>query len=286
MIRLILSICLLLLTGAATNHAAAQMARERAANQPADELFWSPSITILPSTTTLKRGNLDFVIHHAFGPVSSGIRNLFGLDAAANIRFGLDYGLTDAIMIGVGRSRFNKVVDLRVKARVLRRGGWQIAGLYAAGVETPEDGRDLVDRMSYHASTLIGKRLSERMVVQLAPGFSRFVYAPDELRPATNELLISQNNHWSVGAAGRYEMRDNVSLTAEYLAVLGERTDGTHDVLSVGVDLETGGHVFQMFFTSTQWITPQHAIAWSRSPISDLDFGWGFNVHRVFGTGR
>ncbi|MDE2996302.1 MAG: DUF5777 family beta-barrel protein [Bacteroidota bacterium] len=286
MIRLVLSICLLLLTGAATNHAAAQMARKRAANQPADELFWSPSITILPSTTTLRRGNLDFVIQHAFGPVSSGIRNLFGLDAAANIRFGLDYGLTDAIMIGVGRSRFNKVVDLRVKARVLRQSGWQIAGLYAAGVETPEDGRDLADRMSYHASALIGKRLSERMVVQLAPGLSRFVYAPDELRPATNELLISQNNHWSVGAAGRYEMQDNVSLTAEYLAVLGERTDGTHDVLSVGVDLETGGHVFQMFFTSTQWITPQHAIAWSRSPVSDLDFGWGFNVHRVFGTGR
>ena len=286
MIRLVLSICLLLITGAATNHAAAQMARKRAANQPADELFWSPSITILPSTTTLRRGNLDFVIQHAFGPVSSGIRNLFGLDAAANIRFGLDYGLTDAIMIGVGRSRFNKVVDLRVKARVLRQSGWQIAGLYAAGVETPEDGRDLADRMSYHASALIGKRLSERMVVQLAPGLSRFVYAPDELRPATNELLISQNNHWSVGAAGRYEMQDNVSLTAEYLAVLGERTDGTHDVLSVGVDLETGGHVFQMFFTSTQWITPQHAIAWSRSPVSDLDFGWGFNVHRVFGTGR
>ena len=286
MIRLVLSICLLLLTGAATNHAAAQMARKRAANQPADELFWSPSITILPSTTTLRRGNLDFVIQHAFGPVSSGIRNLFGLDAAANIRFGLDYGLTDAIMIGVGRARFNKVVDLRVKARVLRQSGWQIAGLYAAGVETPEDGRDLADRMSYHASALIGKRLSERMVVQLAPGLSRFVYAPDELRPATNELLISQNNHWSVGAAGRYEMQDNVSLTAEYLAVLGERTDGTHDVLSVGVDLETGGHVFQMFFTSTQWITPQHAIAWSRSPVSDLDFGWGFNVHRVFGTGR
>lgn len=284
--RLVPLACLLLLAGVTALPVSGQMARERAANQPADELFWSPSITILPSTTTLDKGNIDFVIHHAFGPVSSGIRNLFGLDAAANIRFGLDYGLTDAIMIGVGRSRFNKVVDLRVKARVLRRSGWQIAWLYNAGVETPEDGRDLVDRMSYHASTLIGKRVNESFVVQIAPGFSRFVFAPDEWRPATNELLISQNNHWSVGAAGRYEIRDNVSLTAEYLAVLGERTNGTHDVLSIGVDLETGGHVFQMFFTSTQWITPQHAIAWSRSPISDLDFGWGFNVHRVFGTGR
>jgi hypothetical protein len=262
------------------------MNRERATVQPATELFWSPSVIILPSTTSLAKGDLDFTIHHAFGPVSSGIKNLFGLDAAANIRFGLDYGITNDIMVGIGRSRFNKVVDARLKARLMGRGHTQASLFYNAAVETTEDGRDLVDRMSYHAAVIVGHQVTPRLALQIMPGFSRFVFAPDAIQPASGELWISENNHWSVGTAARYTLRSNMALTGEYLAVVGERTDETANVLSLGIDIETGGHVFQMFFTSSQWITPQHAVAWSRSPISDGDFGWGFNVHRVFGTAR
>lgn len=275
----------LLLIVALTLPAQAQMARERAASQPVEELFWSPSVVILPSTTQLEAGDLDFTIYHAFGPVSSGFNNLFGLDAAANIRFGWDYGVTDQVMVGLGRSRFNKIWDARVKARLLTKPGWQLGALYNVALETPEDGREAVDRLSYHASALLGAKLSDSFVVQIAPAFSRFVFAPDELDPAGG-VRISQNNHYSIGTAVRYELKANVSLTGEYVARVGEITDDTSNVLSVGVDIETGGHVFQMFFTSSQWATPQHAVAWSRTPPGDMDFGWGFNVHRVFGTGR
>lgn len=263
----------------------AQMARERAAEQPAEELFWSPSIVVLPSTTQLGKGDLDFTIYHAFGPVSSGFNNLFGLDAAANIRFGLDYGIADRVMFGVGRSRFNKVWDARLKARLAEVSGWQVGAFYSVALETPEDGRDTVDRLAYHGSLLAAGNVSDRLVVHVAPAFTRFVFAPDEL-DLPNGVLISQNNHYSIGTAVRYEVKSNVSLAGEYLARLGETTDGTSNVLSFGVDIETGGHVFQMFFTSSQWTTPHHAIAWSRTPRGDMDFGWGFNVHRVFGTGR
>lgn len=265
--------------------ASAQMQRTRAAQQPADELFWSHSIIVLPSTTQLEKGDLDFTIHHTFGPVSSGVDDLFGLDLAANIRFGLDYGVTDKIMVGVGRSRFNKTVDFRAKSRLLERDGWQVAGYYNAAAETTDDGRELADRMSYHGSVLIGKRVTDQLVVQWAPGFSRFVYAPDQ-NVFGEGLQISQNNHLSLGTAVRYEARENVSFIAELITRLGDVSGGTYNVGSFGVDLETGGHVFQMFFTSSQWITPQHVAAWSRTPMSDGDFGWGFNVHRVFGTGR
>lgn len=270
-----------LLASAVAIPASGQMDRTRSAVQPDAELFWSPSVISLPSTTQLEKGDLDFTIHHTFGPVSSGLNNLFGLDAAANIRFGLDVGLTDAVMIGLGRSRFNKVVDARIKARVLSSSDTQVALYYNAAVETLEDGRDLVDRMSYHASVIAGRQLTDRLTLQVAPGFSRFVYAPDEVQPS-GDVWVSLNNHYSVGTAFRYEIEPRMSLTGEYLAVLGERTDETTNVLALGVDLEAGGHVFQMFFTTSQWITPQHVVAWSRSPVSDGDFGWGFNVHRVF----
>jgi len=262
-----------------------QMQRTRSATQPADELFWAHSIIILPSTTQLGAGDLDFTIHHTFGPLSSGIEDLFGLDLAANIRFGLDYGVTDKIMVGLGRSRFNKTVDARIKARLLEQDGWQVAGYYNAAAETTEDGRDFADRMSYHGSLLVGRRISDDLVIQIAPGFSRFVFAPDQDVFGEGHQ-ISQNNHFSIGSAARYEWRDNVSLIGEMITRVGDVSEGTYNVASVGMDLETGGHVFQMFVTSSQWITPQHAAAWSRTPISDGDFGWGFNVHRVFGTGR
>ena len=265
--------------------ASAQMQRTRSAQQPVDELFWSHAIIVLPSTTQLGKGDLDFTIHHTFGPVSSGLNDLFGLDLAANIRFGLDYGVTDQVMVGVGRSRFDKILDFRAKANLLQRDGWQVAGYYNAAAETTEDGRDLADRMSYHGSVLIGKRVTDQLTIQLAPGFSRFVYAPDQ-DVFGQGIQTSLNNHYSLGTAVRYEARENVSFIAEMITRVGDVSGGTYNVGSFGVDLETGGHVFQMFFTSSQWITPQHAVAWSRTPMADGDFGWGFNVHRVFGTGR
>lgn len=261
-----------------------QMDRQRAVAQPV-EFFWSPSVILLPSTTSLKPGDLDFTIHHTFGPVSGGMSTLFGLDDAANIRFGLDYGVTPWAMVGIGRSRFNKTVDVRAKARIWNKERMQASLFYNAAAETLEDGRELADRMSYHASALVAHRVTDALVIQLAPGFNRFVYAPDEAQ-LDGSVWRSLNNHWSLGSALHYELKDNVAVTGEYLAVLGDRSDETTNVFSIGVDIETGGHVFQMFFSSTQWITPQHAVAWSRKPVSDMDFGWGFNVHRVFGTGR
>lgn len=280
--RALVLVFLIILLGAIP--ARAQMDRQRSVPQP-DELFWSPAVILLPSTTALKQGDLDFTIHHTFGPVSGGVSTLFGLDDAANIRFGLDYGLTPWAMVGIGRSRFNKTVDFRAKARVLNKGHMQASLYYNAAAETLEDGRDLVDRMSYHTSALIAHRVTEDLVIQLSPGFTRFVYAPDEAQ-LDGSVWRGLNNHWSLGSAVHYELRDNVAVTGEYLAVIGDRSDETTNALSVGVDIETGGHVFQMFFSSTQWITPQHAVAWSRNPVSDMDFGWGFNVHRVFGTRR
>jgi len=86
----------------------------------------------------------------------------------------------------------------------------------------------------------------------------------------------------SLGLAGQYVVTPWMSVMAEYIPVLGSRSDGTSDALSMGIDLETGGHIFQMYFTSTQWIAPQYAVSKSREQFFDGDFGFGFTLHRVF----
>jgi len=110
-----------MLTLCFASEAFAQMPRERAdPGGPVEEVFWAPTVVLTNSVTNLPQGNLNFTIMHSFGIATDGVQDLFGLDGAANIRFGLDYGVFDRLSVGVGRSRFDKLYDARFKANVLR----------------------------------------------------------------------------------------------------------------------------------------------------------------------
>jgi len=262
--------------------ASAQMPRERVLSaQPAEELFWAPSVIIQPSSTQINRGNLDFTIQHAFGLLSGGVKSLYGLDDPANIRFGLDYGVNDRIAVGVGRSRYNKTFDWRTK--VLLRGSSQLKvnAFSNVAIETVEDGRDLDQRLSYYTGLILSRKISGRLFVQVMPAWSHFnlVEINDFLDGSIEE---ESNDHMVLGVAMRYQHSNRVSVLVDYLPVFGDRSDNTNNVLSFGLDLEAGGHVFQMFFSTTQWITPQHAVSKSKRSITSRDFGFGFNVHRRF----
>jgi hypothetical protein len=101
-------------------------------------------------------------------------------------------------------------------------------------------------------------------------------------RGADGEILEDENNHFALGLAARFVMSRRLALLVEYLPVIGARSDGTTDALSVGLNIETGGHVFQLFFTTSQWFTDQHVIARNEENFLDGDFRFGFNVNRVF----
>jgi len=266
------------------SEAFAQMPRERSTKSVvAEELFWAPSIVLLPSVTQLDTGNLDFTIQHAFGPVSGGIESLYGLDNSANIRFGFDYGVRDWLSVGVGRSKYDKVYDARLKARLMSGDLTHVSLFLDGAAETVKDGRSFEHRLSYFSGILLARKLSENVSLQLMPAYSHFnLVEKNEL--FNGDIEEEQNDHVVIGVALRFEANDRASFLIEYLPVIGDRSDKTTDVLSVSVDLEAGGHVFQVFVTSTQWITPQHAVSRSRDDFFDGDFGFGFNVHRVFGT--
>ncbi len=266
-----------------TSMAFGQMKRERTA-QIAPELFLSGAVITLPSVTQLPASNMNFTIQHAFGPISDGVKELFGLDASANIRFGLDYGLTDHVSIGIGRSRFDKVYDVRVKAKVATFGGSSptIVSLFGnVGIDSQDNGADFSDRGSSYLSVLLAHAINEKVSLQVSPAWSHFNLAKENsvfgggVEKEAADLV-------TIGIASRYMITEQVSVLAEYIPVIGTRSDGSENAFSVGVDLEAGGHVFQMFLTSTQWIVPQYVASKSRNNFFEGDLGFGFNIHRVF----
>ena len=266
--------------------ASAQMPRVRAIDKlPAEEIFWAPTIINTASVTNLDRRNLNFTIMHVFGIATNGVTDLFGLDGAANIRFGLDYGVTDWLSVGVGRSRYDKLVDGRFKLNVLkqRRGGSPLAIAVRAsgGIATVKNGLDAVGKMNYLASALIARKIGRRVSLQLTPMYSHFNTVFRSL-DANDSIINERNDHVAVSVGARLLITQQVALTAEFTPVIGDRSDGTTDAMAIGVDLETGGHVFQLFLTTSQWLTEQHMIARNFDDAFDGDIRLGFNVNRVF----
>lgn len=251
-----------------------------------DELFWAPSIVTLPTVTNVYPGNLNFTIHHSFGLVSGGVEELFGLDGAANIRFGFDYGVTENLSIGVGRERFDKVYDGRAKWNVFHqttdgRIPFELAVAGDVGVTTLKNGLSFTDRLNYGAALLIARKVNDAVSIQVSPLVSHFNVVYRDLDRFGNPVE-RQNTHVAIGIGARWKVRARMALSVEYVPVVGARSDNTSDALSVGVDLNTFGHVFQMFFTSTQWMTMQHSAARNHDQFWDGDFRFGFMVNRVF----
>lgn len=237
-------------------------------------------------------GVLDFKISHRFSPISNGFYDIFGLDGAS-IRFGLDYGITDRLMVGVGRSSFQKVYDGFVKYKILRQStgkrNMPITLVYLADIQIktqkfadPERENYFSSRLNYTHQILIGRKFSEGFSAQLMPTLVHRNLVPTE---ADNNDVIA------LGVGIRQKLSNRVAITAEYYYVLPDQIsqDYTNN-LSVGVDIETGGHVFQLHFTNTPYMTYNGFITettdkWfydnnGTGALSGIRFG--FNISRVF----
>lgn len=257
----------------------AQMERERAVTDPAvEEIFWTHGLVATGTVQQVPAGNLNVTIMHSFGVLSNRtLQNFFGLDSPPNVRLGLDFGLTDGWSVGIGRTTFEKVVDLRTQLVLLRQGAGGAPPLSLSlkgdlGVSTVENRRPLSDDLSGTASLMAARRFGEAFSLQLSPMVSWFA-SP---LPGNDGTLAG------VGVGAEYRMSDRYALFAEWLPVIGNRFEGAHNAFSVGLDIETGGHVFQLFFSNTQWHTEQYAISHTNTDFWAGDFRFGFNVNRIF----
>jgi len=264
----------------------AQMERKRAnPDGPVDEIFLTKNIAGLGTVQLLGKGDLNSMIQHNFGDVRGGIDTFFGVDEGANVRIAFAYGLTDDINIGIGRTSREDNIDFGIDYRLLHQTKSDKIPVSVVlkgnfGIRTQKEAFPLTfqERLNYLGSLMIGRKFNDSFSFQISPMISHFNTV---VQTDPNEELY--NTVYGLGFAGRFKINARKSISFEYLPVIGKRISDTKNHAAIVYELETGGHVFQMFFMSGRWFTEQHLLTRTETNFFEPNFRFGFNVNRVFG---
>lgn len=241
------------------------------------------------SIEQMKKNQLDFRISHRFGTLNSGAYGLWGLDQSV-IHFSLEYGLTNWLMVGAGRGSMNKTYDSFAKFRLLRQSSgvkWMPVSLsYFTSIELntlkfptrPEGASNYFSsRIAYVHQLLIARKFNERLSFQLSPTFIHRNLVKSEL---------DQNDIYSMGAGARYKLSKRLAVNAEYYYTYNPNAKFLetryYNSASVGLDIETGGHVFQIMLTNSQGMREGSFIPQTTDNWLDKGIHLGFNISRVF----
>ena len=236
------------------------------------------------SIENVAAGVLDVKISHRFGFLNSGIKDLFGLDNAT-IRIGGEYGISDRLMIGFGRSSFEKTYDGFTKLRLLRQKtgakSFPFSLSYAGSVAVTTADYPIEERENYATSKffymnqlLIARKFSDKFTLQFMPTLvhRNLVPNPD-----------IENDVFSIGTAFRQKLSNRVTINLEYYYMLPDQIpDQFNNSLSLGFDIETGGHVFQMHLTNATSMVYKGFVTETVGDWFDGDIHFGFNISRVF----
>lgn len=246
--------------------------------------FKTNRVINLHSIENTAGGVLDVKISHRFGFVNGGFQELFGLDNAT-IRIGADYGITDRVTVGFGRSSYEKTYDGFLKCKFLRQSSGAkkmpitAAFLASTAIKTtpwadPDRENYFTSRLYYSFQLILGRKFSEGFSLQLSPTLvhRNLVRTKSE----SNDVL-------ALGAAVRQKLNKRIAINAEYVYVLpGQLADGYRNSLSIGFDIETGGHVFQLHFTNSTSMIEKGYIGETVGDWTNGGVHFGFNVSRVF----
>jgi hypothetical protein len=229
------------------------------------------------------KNNLDFVIQHRFGQLNSGSYNFFGLDNAT-LRLGLDYGITDDLDVGIGRSSYLKTFDGYLKYKLLKQtesGGIPLSASILGSVtdytqnEPSETYLNTKYRTAYAVELLLARKVTSALSLQVTPTWLHYNLVP---------TVDDKNDVFAVGLGGRMKITKRMSINAEYDVVPKNQVVSTtvHNSLSFGWDIETGGHVFQLVFSNSQSMLESQYLTQTTGTWGKGDIYFGFNISRNF----
>lgn len=281
----IVLLCLLFSVDAAH----AQMERQRvSAERPVELAFPTPRHINLFTTEPLAKGELYYSIMHVFSTVENGASDFWGLDSGANVRFSLEYGFTDRFSVFVGRSSLDKVYESGFRWHLLRQttaGSVPLSiSLVASGGIMTEDftlfdiEMSFADRLNAALSLPVSRKFNDRFSLMVSPVYAVF----SETNPLMRIEYPEDDMYAGLGSGLRYKITNRVSLTAQHAVAYRPESGSTSQNFGLGLDLETGGHVFQLFFVTSQALNDQYLLAAPNGNISDYGFRFGFNVNRSF----
>jgi len=236
------------------------------------------------SVETTPKGVMDLRISHRFGTLNNGAYQLFGLDNAT-MRLGFDFGLSDRLMVGVGRSTFEKTFDAFFKLKILRQSTGSVnmpftldfvptVALKTLKWDDTSQKNYFSSRLFYANQLIIGRKFSNSLSLQLMPTYIHRNLAARISDP--HDIL-------AVGIGGSQRITKHTSFNIEYYYLLpGNKLPGSTNALSVGFDIQTGGHVFQLHITNSTGMTERQFISENTGTWGHGDILFGFNISRVF----
>jgi hypothetical protein len=264
-----------------------------ATNETVASAFKSLKIVNLESTKLAAKGDFYFIVAHRFGFIDKGFDDFFGLDNA-NTQLKFLYGVNDWLTVHIGRSGFQETYDLAAKYRLYaqKENGFPVTvvGFNSLAINSELKEEDFPklqfeNRLSYVAQVLISRKFSEKLSLEIAPS----VFHENTLRDLlddNNALILpnpQDNTQFAIGLGGRYKLTNRWSVNVDYAAHLNRASQSNYkNPLSIGVDLETGGHVFQMHFTNAQAMHETGYLGQTVGDWSDGKIAFGFNLVRVF----
>ena len=246
--------------------------------------FKSVYIINTQSVEVPARNTLLLLVMHRFGKINDGAYNFFGLDNAT-MRLGFDYGITNALSVGIGRSTFEKTFDGHFKYKLFRQtdGSNQMpvtidvfGGLYYTSLKYDDKPYLNADyRTSYTTSLLIARKFSGAFSLQITPTLLHYNLMPS---------VIDRNDVFAVGIGGRMKVTRRMSINAEYNYMPGGQINSftRYNSLSAGIDIETGGHVFQLHITNSQGMVEPLFMGKTTGIWSKGNIYFGFNISRAF----
>ncbi|MFN4971896.1 MAG: DUF5777 family beta-barrel protein [Bacteroidota bacterium] len=270
---------------------------EPAKAKPVFASFKSTRIINLHSNETMRARHLDFRIQHRFGNIgldaanNYGFYNMFGVDGA-RIRLGLEYGITNDLMVGIGRSSEGKTYDGFVKYKILKQSRGKKAVPFSLNYfgniavvtqEWADKSRNNFEssRLSFVNQLILVNKLNEHISVCLSPTVVHYNLVQTKNQP---------NDIYALGIGTSIKISRSTRFNLEYIPRLNGRNEPKdisgnslyYDAFAIGFDIETGGHVFQLHFTNASGMIEQQFIAQNTGQFNFSQIRLGFNISRTF----
>lgn len=236
----------------------------------------------LETTKMVSHKQLFFVVSHRFGSIKTGIEDFFGLDQAVT-RLNFVYGISDGINIGISRSSFQKTYETSLKLRLARQApsGFPVTIVWYNGSQLNGSldrqelpGLEFKHRLGYASQLLISRKVSQDVSLELAP-----TYFHDNLVTLDEQ----DNSQFALGLGGRFKFSKRCAVNLDYGLHLNRAMNSPFvNPLSIGLDIETGGHVFQLHFTNAQPMNINNYLGKAVGDWGSGDVYFGFNILRVF----
>lgn len=246
-------------------------------DKPERAAFQSGWLIDNPTGLINSKGTFQFDIQHRFGVIESGNRDLLGMWGPSNIRLALSYAVSNRITLGFGTLKDSRMQDFNLKAGLLqqtRSGSVPVSLAYYGNIAIDARESEFFpkssNRYSYFSQLIITRRFNRIVSMQIAPSYSHYNLVSPEL----------DNSQFAVALGGKVSISDKTAILIDYSQPLSQNTDNPG--LSLGIEMSTGLHAFQVFVGNYNGILPQRNYILNENRLSENQFLIGFNINRLW----